>query len=410
MTKNNIKNYFVMFVLIFSASSMIGNHAFATPPTDPLNLGQAGTYAILSGNVAGVITNGVPGQFIGSGNVGHTSTETAPFTFAAGFGDVSNPAILGTIATPGTPIGDAHVVLTNIGTWDGTTNTGIACTFTFAPGAIDLATDTTHGPIGVYTPGVYCINGAASIGTAGITLSGAGPYVFKINGALTTVSGSTVTFNGAAGCSNANNAGNLFWAPVGGASTGATSQFSGTILSGSAAITTGANTDNTNSRFISESAITIGGGANLFSIPATPCGVGQSTTERMTGGGSVIDPAGNPTTRVTHGFELYCDVTKGPNNLEVNWGNGNNFHLTSLTSATCTDDPSITPNPPAAGFDTYHGTGTGTLNGVAGATIDFTFTDAGEPGTSDHATIIINGGATLSVSGNLQNGNQQAHK
>lgn len=25
-----------------------------------------------------------------------------------------------------------------------------ACTFSFAPGAIDLASDTTHGPIGVY--------------------------------------------------------------------------------------------------------------------------------------------------------------------------------------------------------------------------------------------------------------------
>jgi hypothetical protein len=135
------------------------------------------------------------------------------------------------------------------------------------------------------------------------------------------------------------------------------------------------------------------------------------TQGRMTGGGSVIDPAGTPTTRVTHGFELHCDVTKGPNNLEINWGTGNKFHLTSLTSAFCFNDPTFAPNPPTAGFDTYIGTGTGSYNGVSGATATWTFTDAGEPGKNDHATIVIKVGSTtvLSVSGNLDKGNQQAH-
>ncbi len=224
---------------------------------------------ILSGNNAGVITNGVSGQLVSRGNVGHTSTESAPFTFGLGYGDVSSPAILGTTTTSGTPIGDAHAALTAIGTWDGTTNTGLACTFTFTNGAIDLAADTTHGHVGQYVPGVYCIDGAASIGAAGINLNASGTYVFKINGAFTTVSGSTVTFNGAAGGSNSN-AGNVFFASVGSApaaSLGATTQLSGTVLTGSGAITTGANDNMTNARFISESAITIGGGANLFSSP-----------------------------------------------------------------------------------------------------------------------------------------------
>ncbi len=155
-----------------------------------------------------------------------------------------------------------------------------------------------------------------------------------------------------------------------------------------------------------------------FEVPAGTCPVGgggdeQPTTERMTGGGSVIDPIGTPSTRVTHGFELHCDVANVPNNLEVNWGKGNNFHLTSLTSTFCTNDSAIIPNPPAADFDTYNGTGTGKLNGVSGATIEFTFTDAGEPGKNDHATIVIKDSSSsivLSVSGNLKNGNQQAHK
>ncbi len=130
---------------------------------------------------------------------------------------------------------------------------------------------------------------------------------------------------------------------------------------------------------------------------------------RMTGGGSVFTKDG---VRVTHGFELHCDINVTPNNLEINWDKGNKFHLDTLTSATCSDDPSIVPNPPAAGFDTYVGRGTGKYNGVAGATAEWTFTDAGEPGKNDTAKIVIkdvNNVVVLTVSGNLKVGNQQAH-
>lgn len=127
---------------------------------------------------------------------------------------------------------------------------------------------------------------------------------------------------------------------------------------------------------------------------------------RMTGGGTI----GNTTAR--HGFELHCDSSVNPNRLEVNWGKGNKFHLETLLTAQCSDDPAIGPNPPSAGFDTYHGTGLGRFNGIAGATIEWTFTDAGEPGRNDFATIIIrdvNGFMVLNVSGFLKNGNHQAH-
>lgn len=36
------------------------------------------------------------------------------------------------------------------------------CTYTFAAGAVDLATDVGHGAIGVYTPGVYCTTAASA--------------------------------------------------------------------------------------------------------------------------------------------------------------------------------------------------------------------------------------------------------
>lgn len=127
---------------------------------------------------------------------------------------------------------------------------------------------------------------------------------------------------------------------------------------------------------------------------------------RMTGGGSVF--MGD--TRFTHGFELHCDPNDLPNNLEVNWPD-NRFHLTSLTSVVCTDDPALNPLPRKAGFDTYTASGVGLWNGQPGATIDFVFTDDGEPGTKDWAEMTITppGGSPVVVSGYLTKGNHQAH-
>lgn len=130
---------------------------------------------------------------------------------------------------------------------------------------------------------------------------------------------------------------------------------------------------------------------------------------RMTGGGSVIDKLVG---RVTHGFELHCDSLDLPNNLQVNWGKGNKFHLESLTTAHCSNDPTLDEEQPVAGFDTYKGSGTGRYNGVSGATAEWTFTDDGEPGTNDQATLQIkdvNNVVVLTVSGLIDHGNHQAH-
>jgi hypothetical protein len=129
---------------------------------------------------------------------------------------------------------------------------------------------------------------------------------------------------------------------------------------------------------------------------------------RMTGGGSVFTEDGM---RVTHGFEIHCNLAE-PNNIEVNWA-GNRFHLLSLDHAVCTEDPAIHQKPPTAPFDTFEGDGTGRLNGVDGASINFVFVDGGEPGkVHDTASIVIRdsqGDVVLTVSGLLDKGNQQAH-
>ena len=69
---------------------------------------------------------------------------------------------------------------------------------------------------------------------------------------------------------NGATSGAVFWAPTTGASLGTYTTFVGTILAGSAAITTGAN-DNILGRLISESgAVTISGGADTYTVSPTP--------------------------------------------------------------------------------------------------------------------------------------------
>jgi hypothetical protein len=144
--------------------------------------------------------------------------------------------------------------------------------------------------------------------------------------------------------------------------------------------------------------------------PETP----PTVPGRMTGGGSVFTIGD---VRVTRGFEIHCDLRE-PNTLEVNWAE-HKFHTTELTAAVCIDQVSIDQRPPAAPFDTFKGAGVGKLNNRAGARIEFVFVDAGEPGTSDTATLKIydpSGTLVLDVPGDpqvpgyLTYGNIQAHK
>ena len=159
------------------------------------------------------------------------------------------------------------------------------------------------------------------------------------------------------------------------------------------------------------------GSSTLFGICVKgelTVGVPDDDQRRMTGGGSVIvDATGIPVgEKVSHGFLLHCNANEDPNNLQVNWGRGNKFHLETLNTAVCTNDPAHDASPPVADFDTIQGTGTGRYNGMSGATVEFTLTDDGEPGSNDWVAMTIKdtGGTTvLDVTGVLNKGNQQAH-
>ena len=118
---------------------------------------------------------------------------------------------------------------------------------------------------------------------------------------------------------------------------------------------------------------------------AGPASATDHLPGRFTGGGRFYSSTG---VKMTHGFELHCNIADGPNSLEVNW-NGNQFHLENMTWASCSDRPNVDPAPPVTIEDVHNGHGYGRLNGVAGAYADWRIIDKGEPGTADRMAITI---------------------
>jgi len=214
MKKNNFK---IVSLVLFFALFTFGIASFVrAAPTTP-SLGIANTFGVLSStftrNVGVTVITGDLGYTTLSGGTTHTTsglTHVADSVY-------SNAGI------------DQNVALSDLNIQ--------ACTYTFPAGVVDFATDTTHGTIGVYKPGVYCNapTSAASIGTSGITLDGAGTYIFRINGAFTTVNNSNVKLiNGASSC-------DVFWTATEATTLGANTTFSGTVIDASG-ITVGHNT------------------------------------------------------------------------------------------------------------------------------------------------------------------------
>lgn len=278
--------------------------AFAA--TSP-SLGTAKTYGLLSTTYTDPIT---PLASTINGDVGFTLAGTpaqAPVWAGTNYGPVGpyGPAV-------GQAGGDQGVALValNLG------NPG-TCDFIFAPGAINLATDMTHviagfgSVMGEYIPGIYCTGapGAATVGTAGITLKGAGTYIFRINGALNSVADSLVTLaSGASAC-------DVFWVPTAattiGAYTGAlpntTKLFIGTIID-DAGISLGANSSLLGRALSFASTVTLGDNATI-NVPSCPTGGGGGglATGNINVVKTVINDNGG--TKVVADFPLFVNGT-----------------------------------------------------------------------------------------------------
>jgi len=176
--------------------------AFVVYAESSPSLGLATTFSILSGTYV----NTTPGTAL-TGDLGYTT------------GPAVTPTVGGSTYT-------ADSTYNQAGIDQGTALTALnnqPCTYTFPDGAVDLSSNLDF-PTGTYSHGVYCVIGAASIGTGGITLNGTGTFIFRMTGALTTVANSTVTpTGGASACST-------WWTPVGATTLGANSGFFGTII------------------------------------------------------------------------------------------------------------------------------------------------------------------------------------
>jgi hypothetical protein len=173
-----------------------------------VDLGTAGTYGVLSSTFTCTI-----GTSVITGDAGYATTSGS-HTFVSG-GDYIAPAD----SQAGTDQGTALTWLA-----------GQACTEPLS-GGVDLAANASH-LTGIYTPGVYCIDGAMNIaGGATVTLNGNGLYIFRSTGALGTTDNSKVVLTGGA------QAGDVFWTPLA-TTLGANNTFVGTVID-TAAITAG---------------------------------------------------------------------------------------------------------------------------------------------------------------------------
>lgn len=221
---------------------LVSSSSVALAATSP-SLGQAKSFVILSNTYS----NTVVGTTL-TGDLGYTTPPAV------------TPTVNGTTHTADATYNqagiDQGVALTNLNSQP--------CTFNFAPGAIDLASDTTHGPVGVYQPGVYCITGGDSVGGGGtITLSGAGTFIFRVAGALTTSANSIVqTANGASVC-------DVWWTPTQATTLGANSTFLGTVIAASG--NTIGNNVNWTGRALSFGG-TVSTAADTISAPNCPAG------------------------------------------------------------------------------------------------------------------------------------------
>lgn len=184
-----------------------------------------------------------------------------------------------------------------------------ACTFNFPPGAINLSTETTHGPVGIYTPGVYCSAGAMDIGGS-LTLNGNGTYIFRPNGALTSTVGAAVTLIGASPC-------DVFWTPTQATTLAANTTFIGTVID-DAGITVGANTTWTGMALsfggtVTTDAVTITVSCPLQAAPA-PSGNGGLSRRPMIS----LTKAAQPTVLPGPGSVTYTYEVSNPGRYTMN--------------------------------------------------------------------------------------------
>jgi hypothetical protein len=306
MKKNKIARIVTPFLILVFLLSQAPVYAATSP-----SLGAASTYGIL----ASTYSNTVIGTSI-TGDVGYTTGPALAPTINGSIHMADSAYTQAGIAQ------DAALTILN----------SEVCTYNFAPGAVDLSSNVDY-PTGTYPSGVYCVTGAATIGTGGITLTGTGTHIFRSSGALTSVANAVVTISGGASVCT------VWWTPIGATTLGADSTFLGTVID-DAGITIGSNVQWTGQALAFNG--TISTDADTITVPSCPPSatltVIKSVVNDNGGTKSVSDfPLLVGTTGVTSGIATL--FTPGSYVVsEINSGG----YLSSVWGADCDTDGNIT--------------------------------------------------------------------
>ena len=274
MPASNTQNrYWAARLAPLVAGLVIGGLAMAAPaavaaPTAMVDLGQASTYAVLSGASVGNTANapGAPHTTL-RGDLG-VKANAQPTGFPPGV--VTGTSRIGTAAAA-----MAHADLVTAYT-EVTSRTGGATLAGALAGATIL-------------PGLHSVAGAVS-NTGTVTLDGGGNpnavFVFQINGAMALAAGSHVVLTNGAQASR------VFWQVNGAGAVGANADFAGTLMAldavaigngslvnGRAFARNGALTLDANEFYSSAPVVTIAGGATEITTDTTPTISGTTDVE-----------------------------------------------------------------------------------------------------------------------------------
>jgi Ice-binding-like/Bacterial Ig-like domain len=219
--------------------------------TATVNLGQASTYAVLSGASVGNTVNGPPFTTLHGdlGVVANAQPTGFPPGLFTGTKNVGNTAA----AQAGTDLGTAY--------------TEVAA----RSGGMPLPADLIGASL---SPGLYS-NAGAVANTGTVTLDGGGDsnavFVFQIGGALNMAALSQVKLTDGAQASH------VFWQVNGAAAIGANATFAGTVMA-SAAIAVGAGTE-VNGRVLAETGAVSLNDNQVYSAPPTVALIGGTSAD-----------------------------------------------------------------------------------------------------------------------------------
>jgi hypothetical protein len=356
----------------------------------PVDLGSFESFAVLGStevtNTGATTVNGDVGAFPGT-----TLPSSPPLTLAIGASRHAGDAVAAQAAHDAL-VADQALALRACGT-------------------------TLNAPGGSYpggtlaTPGVYCFDASDVQITGNVVLSGAGQYVFKIAGTLTTGPAVQVQYtSGSEACKGSN----VYWRVAGASATlGGSNAFVGTLL-GAQAVTLGAATTVDGRVGSLDGAVTLAGNA------VTACTAGlvfpAYTPIKVTGGGGINVPSPNDDDpeATGNGFANYgfnanpgasdAAATGSFNYLNHEFGPPP-YHL----HGTVTDVDVLTALADGSAQTVRF---SGTCDRLPNCTFSTMVQDNGEPGRDDQfgVTIVLNGEVVEARSmRQVRNGNIQFH-